>query len=237
MDIESNLKNLSHASAILLLKRIYGFYGDIDDIIENHIAAYCVDESGDDELYQSLQRQLKQVEVEDSYVGYYEAANFCCRLQSLLIDIDTLLRKQNPARALDLLSRFLNMVEPVMERVDDSGGDIGGVFDQAIDQWLDTAAENSMAENDSLFEVFDVGGEKAFGTTSTATNIHSHYVGAGSAGFADYQYSGRMMMASSYSGIGITFFSDYPITDTYYRLRSNNNSNFHIAPHPHGKKA
>jgi uncharacterized repeat protein (TIGR02543 family) len=33
--------------------------------------------------------------------------------------------------------------------------------------WLDTPAKNSMAENDSLFEVFDLGGEKVYGTDST----------------------------------------------------------------------
>ena len=30
--------------------------------------------------------------------------------------------------------------------------------------WLDTAANNSMAENDSLFEIYDLGGEKVYGT-------------------------------------------------------------------------
>ena len=38
--------------------------------------------------------------------------------------------------------------------------------------WFDTGANNSMVINDSLFKVFDLNGKKAFGTTSTATNIH-----------------------------------------------------------------
>jgi hypothetical protein len=42
--------------------------------------------------------------------------------------------------------------------------------------WLDTAANNSMFDDQRLFKVFDIGGEKVFGTTSTLTNIHSHYL-------------------------------------------------------------
>jgi hypothetical protein len=32
----------------------------------------------------------------------------------------------------------------------------------------------------------------------------------------------------------VTFFSDYPASDAYYRLRSYNGGSFHIAPHPDG---
>jgi hypothetical protein len=101
--------------------------------------------------------------------------------------------------------------------------------------WLDTAAKNSMTEDDSLFKVYELGGEKAFGTTSTATNIHSHYFGADIEIDSGYEYTGRMMMTASTSGIGVTFFSQYPGEDAYYRLRRYGSSSFHIAPHPHGK--
>ena len=100
--------------------------------------------------------------------------------------------------------------------------------------WIDTAANNSMAENDTLFEIFDLNGNKVFGTTSTQTNIHSHHTGAGIDALSGYEYSGRMMMTSSNGDIGITFFSQYPNTDTYYRLRKYGTDAFHIAPHPHG---
>jgi uncharacterized repeat protein (TIGR02543 family) len=99
------------------------------------------------------------------------------------------------------------------------------------DDWLDTAANNSMTEDDSLFEVFDLGGEKVFGTTSTATNIHSHLMDSGIDTYSGYEYSGRMMMTASTGGIGVTFFSQYPATDTYYRLRRYRSNAFHISPH------
>ena len=100
--------------------------------------------------------------------------------------------------------------------------------------WLDTAAKNSMKEDDSLFKIFDLGGEKAFGTTSTRTNIHSHYFGTDTVTDSGYEYTGRMMMTASTGGIGVTFFSQYPDKDAYYRLRRYSNKSFHIAPHPDG---
>jgi len=99
------------------------------------------------------------------------------------------------------------------------------------DDWLDTAANNSMTEDDSLFKVFDLGGEKVYGTNSTQTNIHSHYVGAGSDSLAGYEYTGRMMITNDSGGIGVTFYSQYPNTDAYYRLRRYRNTDFHIEPH------
>ena len=98
--------------------------------------------------------------------------------------------------------------------------------------WYDTGAGNSLTQDDSLFKVFDLSGEKVFGTTSTATNIHSHYNGAGNEGFSIYTYSGRMMMTDTDGGIGVTFLSQYPVADVYYRLRSEpTDSNFYISPH------
>ena len=71
--------------------------------------------------------------------------------------------------------------------------------------WYDSAANSSMSEDNSLFKVFDLGGEKVFGTASTETNIHSHYIGAGIDVLSAYEYRGRIMITDARGGIGITF--------------------------------
>ena len=38
------------------------------------------------------------------------------------------------------------------------------------DNWFDTDIKNSMVENDSLFRVSEIDGNKVFGTTSTGNN-------------------------------------------------------------------
>lgn len=97
--------------------------------------------------------------------------------------------------------------------------------------WLDTDADNSMVENDTLFAVSELNGGQVFSTSSTETNIHSHYVGAGSHGYTNYRYAGRMRMTAADGGIGVTFFSDYPNSDHYYRLRRYGDNSFHLSPH------
>ncbi len=96
--------------------------------------------------------------------------------------------------------------------------------------WLDTGANNSL-EPDDLFQTYNVGGEIAFGTASTASNIHSHYTAAGYDAGIGFIFTGRMRMSASNSGIGVTFLSDYPNSDTYYRLRRYGSTAFHISPH------
>lgn len=101
--------------------------------------------------------------------------------------------------------------------------------------WLDTAARNSMIEDDRLFRVFEINNNMVFGTRSTLLNIHSHHIKSYIDDLSSFEYSGRMMMTERYGGIGVTFLSHYPFSDKYYRLRcTRNNSSFHIAPHPHG---
>jgi hypothetical protein len=98
--------------------------------------------------------------------------------------------------------------------------------------WLDTAANNSMAPDPALFRLFCVDGQPAFGTQATAVNIHSHWVGPDAADRDAYVYTGRMMLTDLNGGVGVTFFSDYPQSDRYYRLRRlANRPSFHIAPH------
>jgi hypothetical protein len=92
-----------------------------------------------------------------------------------------------------------------------------------------------MTTDDRLFQVMEIDGEPVFGSTqTTTTNIHSHYTGAGSEDWHDYQFSGRMRISGQNDGIGVTFYSDYPFSDRYYRLRRYGNQSFHIAPHGAG---
>lgn len=88
--------------------------------------------------------------------------------------------------------------------------------------WTDTAANNSMVAADD-FKVFDDTGNKTLRTTVTGSaNIHSHYTGSGAAGWANYEVTGRMKKTSTGDSLGVTVLSDYPNTDTYYRLRTYN---------------
>jgi hypothetical protein len=101
----------------------------------------------------------------------------------------------------------------------------------SVSGWYDTGAENSLSESDSLFAVSDYGGSRVFGTTSTATNIHSHYVSGTASQWSNYQLVGRMRINDASAGIGVTAYSQYPQADKYYRLRRYGSFAFEIVPH------
>jgi hypothetical protein len=105
------------------------------------------------------------------------------------------------------------------------------------DTWLDTGADYSLAQGQALFEVSEIGGNSVFGTTSTASDIHSHYVGPGNALWTGYEYSGCVMITHPRGGVGVTLLSDYPNSDSYYRLWRGDRpggASFHISRHPDG---
>ena len=89
--------------------------------------------------------------------------------------------------------------------------------------WFDTDASNSMVGFDS-FAVVNLDEQKVLSVSGNAlsskNNYHSHYTADGSDLWKDYEYSGRMMIdGHSAAGIGVTFYSDYPNSDSYYRIR------------------
>ena len=99
--------------------------------------------------------------------------------------------------------------------------------------WLDTGAGNSLVEDDSLFSVMTAGGSQVLGTNSSGSNIHSHYLPETVSATDGFVLSGRMRMTDAKSGVGVTFLSDYPASDTYYRLRrfSGEGGTFRLSPH------
>lgn len=99
--------------------------------------------------------------------------------------------------------------------------------------WIDTQANNSLTQDDSLFFVANVAGNLTLTTQSTQTNIHSHYAG-NSSEFANLQLSGRLAIDQADAGIGVTLYSQYPNSDRYYRLKRDPGLAFALSAHPSG---
>ena len=137
----------------------------------------------------------------------------------------------------ELASAFKSVTINIVEPSDPLLLDAGGIFAETPvgedpADWVDTAAGNSMNPSDD-FKMYDVDDETAFGTKASYSNIHSHYTGAALNGFGNsYELSGRLKIANANGGIGITFFSDYTNTDSYYRIRRYaKNQTFHLSAH------
>lgn len=72
-----------------------------------------------------------------------------------------------------------------------------------------------------LFRAFVVGDNKAYGTSSTMKNIYSCCEPTGSSTWADYEYSGRMMLTDAGGGIGVIFLGSRGRGERFYGLRRN----------------
>ena len=150
MNIENAIKKLDTTSMTRLLTRLYGIYGDIDEIIERHLEIEAI-ETGDTQSHSLADRfrvQIIRIANEDEFIDYHHGYQFAYRMETLLLDINTLLREQNLSEALLVTEEFLHLVDSVFERADDSNGDIGMVFRDAIGQWLEVATELRQNEED-----------------------------------------------------------------------------------------
>lgn len=83
--------------------------------------------------------------------------------------------------------------------------------------WVDTASGHSLVVDDSLFDVVQVGGNHVLHTGSDDLDIHSHLSASGSS-WSNFELRGRMAVDQPDSSIGVTTYSGYHGTDTYYRL-------------------
>ena len=104
----------------------------------------------------------------------------------------------------------------------------------SIPGWRDTGADSSFSENDSLFGVVSVSGDRLLSTSSSLSNIHSHLVSSGADQWSNYEVRGRMRNSDLRGGVGVTIYSQFPQADSYYRLRTFGGNAFEMAPHPHG---
>ncbi|MFC1662626.1 MopE-related protein [Patescibacteria group bacterium] len=102
--------------------------------------------------------------------------------------------------------------------------------------WLSTGANNSLTEQSGLFSIAQ-DTTKVLGTSSTLTNIHSHYIGPNADLWSNYEFTGKMKLSDLNGGIGVTAYSDYPNSDTYYRLRKEPSTGYFVlSKHPDAQK-
>jgi hypothetical protein len=95
---------------------------------------------------------------------------------------------------------------------DDNGNPLAG--------WVDTNYQSSLYSNDALFDVCSVQGDQALCALGDSDyNHHSHLVTWGMHDLANIEMTGRMRGALEDAGLGVTFLSQFPYADQYYRLR------------------
>jgi len=105
------------------------------------------------------------------------------------------------------------------------------VLGESPEGWLDTRGGTPAAEDSTLFGIMEVDGSAVLGSVSVESDIYSHLDESTAGAWYDYETSGRMRIDDARGEIGVTVLSDYPHSDSYYRLRRVADGEFELASH------
>lgn len=88
-----------------------------------------------DLIVKSLKSEIQSISRSKRFINLHEAAYFSASLRHILHDVEQKLLPSHPQQALKILDSFLALGERVMNRCDDSNGDISEPFREAIEMW------------------------------------------------------------------------------------------------------
>ena len=92
-------------------------------------------------LHKALKKRVQSLKRSSRFIKYGESFEFSRQLVSLLSDIQLLLLPLSGSLAFDLVDRFILTASMTFGRVDDSGGAVGGSYQQGIELWLLAAVQ------------------------------------------------------------------------------------------------
>lgn len=92
-------------------------------------------------LSTAISKRIASISRGRKFIDYQMNFAFASDLDSIVADIEDGLLESSPKHAFDLISKFLATANKVFDRADDSSGDIGCVYWQAVSVWLVAANE------------------------------------------------------------------------------------------------
>ncbi len=132
-ELKRRLKEATEEQLKMLVEATYGINTDVDQRIKSFLLG-----SDPQALAHQLQDRIHSIARSKRYIDYHEAAEFSRTLDILVEDIARLIEAA-PKQAFELINSFMSIHERIYQRVDDSGGDIGGSYTQALEVWLKAA--------------------------------------------------------------------------------------------------
>ena len=84
-------------------------------------------------LISAIKKQMRSIKGSDRFIHYQESDKFSEMLDRLRIHISKDLQQKSPSEAVDVMLKFLDLHEGVLNRSDDSSGDVSGVFFMAVE--------------------------------------------------------------------------------------------------------
>lgn len=88
-----------------------------------------------DKVLDSILGEIESIGRSDEFIDWRGSARFSQTLARVIYNIETLLLPDSAEKALKALDAFLEISQNVIERADDSSGDVGSQFRYAVDVW------------------------------------------------------------------------------------------------------
>jgi hypothetical protein len=171
MNIEEIKRKLSDLDTKIVKDFILDLYTHVPDlhlqietlILRNDPAAFA----------KAISKRIQSVKRGRKFIDYYASYSFARGLESITRDIETGLLESSPELAFGLVDKFLATAEKVLERCDDSNGDISGVYSDATLLWLTTASSWSNSKENWLERIYQLNQQNDYGVLdSLLPNSH-----------------------------------------------------------------
>ncbi len=143
----ANLEALGAARLADLLIEVSAGSADI----KRRLRFELVHNLGASELAHEVRKRLASLRKSKSYVGWRKRKAFLKDLDTQLVMITDKIAPDAPTLAFDLLWDFVDMAPSIYQRVDDSRGEVGAVFQQALEQF-EPIAPLAMLDPNALAE-------------------------------------------------------------------------------------
>jgi tetratricopeptide (TPR) repeat protein len=130
------LKAATEEQLKMLVASLYG----IDDVVDQRIESVLLT-SNSPALARQLNERINTIARSTGCIDYKHVAKFNQTFDILLDDIAQTIDVA-PKHAFELVDRFMSIHESIYEQVDDSDGDIGAIYAQALEVWLKAARHN-----------------------------------------------------------------------------------------------
>ncbi len=143
-----NPKNLAALGTERLAELLLGL-AEGDAAIKRQLRLELAGKAGGDGAAAEIRKRLATIAKSKSFVDWHKARAFAKDIEAQRVAIMKHVAPTQPAEAVDLLWRFLEMAPSIYERCDDSNGTVGDIMDEALEN-LGEVAKSAKLSADKL---------------------------------------------------------------------------------------
>ncbi|WP_163836330.1 DUF6880 family protein [Spartinivicinus ruber] len=161
MKKEQLIAQLKQLDSTVLAEFVISLLGE-DRTLDLKIESLAL-RSNPEGLTRQAKSQIQSIKRGRRFIEYGESFQLAGRLSAIIDDIEQVILPHSPKSAFELTDLLLSIHSDVMNRVDDSGGVIGGEFLRANVLWLNAAKAWGNNNIDWLAKIYDLVEQEDYG--------------------------------------------------------------------------